>query len=318
MATFRKRNGLWQVQVRSRQFGSTSKTFNLKSDAQRWATEQEVLIQTGRFTKHLTPSHSLQNLLERYRDLVTPQKRSHESEIRRINRLINDPISQTQLTQCTPHKAAAFRDRRLNDGIRTAQYDLVILRHAWNVANNEWGWHLGANPFEKIRLPKSNPHRERRLRPGEYEQIKTVAQQRVWYLWPMINLAIETAMRKGELLSLQWSDINLETKRATLTQTKNGKPRIVPLSVQAIRCLTQLPEESDRVFPISEIAIRQAWGRLMKSCEITGMTFHDLRHEAISRFFERGLNVPEVALISGHKTVSQLFRYVQIDLPEDI
>ena len=134
----------------------------------------------------------------------------------------------------------------------------------------------------------------------------------------MINLAIETAMRKGELLSLQWSDINLETKRATLTQTKNGKPRIVPLSVQAIRCLTQLPEESDRVFPISEIAIRQAWGRLMKSCEITGMTFHDLRHEAISRFFERGLNVPEVALISGHKTVSQLFRYVQIDLPEDI
>jgi len=89
MATFRKRNGLWQVQVRSRQFGSISKTFNLKSDGQRWATEQEVLIQTGRFTKHLTPSHTLQNLLERYRDLVTPQKRSHESEMRRINRLIN-------------------------------------------------------------------------------------------------------------------------------------------------------------------------------------------------------------------------------------
>jgi hypothetical protein len=65
MTTFRKRNGLWQVQVRRRQFGSTSKTFNLKSDAQRWATEQEVLIQTGHFTKHLTPSHTLPNLLER-------------------------------------------------------------------------------------------------------------------------------------------------------------------------------------------------------------------------------------------------------------
>ena len=132
----------------------------------------------------------------------------------------------------------------------------------------------------------------------------------------MINLAIETAMRKGELLSLPWSNINLETKRATLAQTKNGKPRIVPLSAQAIRCLTQLPKESDRVFPISEIAIRQAWARLMKSCEITDMTFHDLRHEAISRLFEKGLNVPEVALISGHKTASQLFRYVQIHLPD--
>ena len=316
MATFRKRNGLWQVQVRSRQFGSISKTFNLKSDGQRWATEQEVLIQTGRFTKHLTPSHTLQNLLERYRDLVTPQKRSHESEIRRINRLIYDPISLTQLTQCTPQKGAAFRDRRLNDGVRTTQYDLVILRHAWNVANNEWDWHLGTNPFEKIRLPKSNPHRERRFRSGEYEQIKAVAQQRVWYLWPMINLAIETAMRKGELLSLQWSNINLETRRATLAQTKNGKPRVVPLSTQAVQCLTELPQESDRVFPISEIAIRQAWGRLMKNCEITDMTFHDLRHEAISRLFERGLNVPQVALISGHQTASQLFRYVQVEIPE--
>ena len=132
----------------------------------------------------------------------------------------------------------------------------------------------------------------------------------------MINLAVETAMRKGELLSLHWSNINLETRRATLGQTKNGKPRIVPLSTQAIQCLTELPRESSHVFPISEIAIRQAWGRLMKNCEITDLTFHDLRHEAISRLFEKGLNVPEVALVSGHKTASQLFRYVQIELPD--
>ena len=160
MATFRKRNGLWQVQVRSRQYGSISKTFNLKTDAQRWATEQEILMQTGRFVKDLCPSHTLKHLLERYLGLVTPQKRSHDSEVRRINRLMGDSIAQTPLIQCTSTKAASFRDRRLSDGVRTTHYDLVILRHAWNVANNEWDWHLGTNPFEKIRLPKLNPHRE--------------------------------------------------------------------------------------------------------------------------------------------------------------
>ena len=95
--------------------------------------------------------------------------------------------------------------------------------------------------------------------------------------------------------------------------TKNGRSRWVPLSKKALLILDHVPRTSNLVFPISEDAVRQAWERLRKRSGLIDLNFHDLRHEAISRMFEKGLNVPEVASISGHRTISQLFRYVQIN-----
>ena len=316
MATFRKRSSLWQAQVRSRKHGSISKSFHLKSDAQAWAREQESLMQSGQWSKDHNKSTTVGDLLCTYKKLVTPNKRSYESELRRLTRLTNDPISLLRLNEITPADIATFRDRRLKDGNRTTEYDLVLLRHAWNIAINEWDWKLPANPVQKVRLPKPSPHRERRLRQGEYELLKTNCEGRVWYLWPMIELAIETGMRRGELLSLQWQNVHLESDRLILNTTKNGKARIVPLTAKAKAVLGQINQGDGRVFPVTDVAIRQAWERLRASCDITDLTFHDLRHEAISRLFEKGLNVPEVATISGHRTPSQLFRYVQIKIPE--
>ena len=316
MATFRKRNSLWQAQVRSRKHGSVSKSFHLKSDAQAWAREQESLMQSGQWSKDHNKSTTVGDLLWTYKELVTPNKRSHQSELRRLTRLTNDPISLLRLNEITPADIATFRDRRLKDGNRTTEYDLVLLRHAWNIAINEWDWKLPANPVQKVRLPKPSPHRERRLRQGEYELLKTNCEGRVWYLWPMIELAIETGMRRGELLSLQWQNVHLESDRLILNTTKNGKARIVPLTAKAKAVLGQINQGDGRVFPVTDVAVRQAWERLRASCDITDLTFHDLRHEAISRLFEKGLNVPEVATISGHRTPSQLFRYVQIKIPE--
>jgi len=122
-------------------------------------------------------------------------------------------------------------------------------------------------------------------------------------------------MRRGELLSLEWKNIYLDSNRLVLNPTKNGKARIVPLTAIAKAVLKQINQDDDKVFPVTDVAVRQAWERLRASCEITDLTFHDLRHEAISRLFEKGLNVPEVASISGHKTPSQLFRYVQVKIP---
>jgi len=315
MATFRKRNNLWQAQVRSRKHGSISKSFHLKCDAQAWAREQESLMQKGQWSKEHDKATTLGDLLCSYKELVTPNKRSHESEVRRLTRLTNDPISLLRLNEVTPAEIATFRDRRLKDGNRTTEYDLVLLRHAWNIAVNEWDWKLPTNPVHKVRFPKPSPHRERRLRQGEYELLKTNCKERVWYLWPVIELAIETGMRRGELLSLEWKNIYLDSNRLVLNTTKNGKARIVPLTAIAKAVLKQINQDDDKVFPVTDVAVRQAWERLRASCEITDLTFHDLRHEAISRLFEKGLNVPEVASISGHKTPSQLFRYVQVKIP---
>ena len=211
MATFRKRNNLWQVQVRSRKYGSISQSFHRKTDAQKWALEQEALIQSGQWSKTMDRESRLSDLMTRYRNEVTPQKRNHQREITRLNRLLTEPIMQLPLSEFTPAKAAAFRDRRLPDGPRATEYDLVLLRHAWNIAKIEWDWALGPNPLDKVKFPKQNPPRERRLMLGEFEKLKDNAtQMSCWYLRPIIELAIETAMRKGELLSLQWSNIDLD------------------------------------------------------------------------------------------------------------
>ena len=314
MATFRKRNNLWQVQVRSRKHGSVSQSFHRKADAQKWALEQEALMQSGQWSRTMDRESRLSDLMIKYRDEVTPKKRSHQREITRINRLLTESIMQLPFSEFTSAKVAAFRDRRLIDGPRATEYDLVLLRHAWNVAKVEWGWSLGPNPLDRIKFPKQNPPRERRLMPGEFEILKeTASQMSRWYLWPIIEMAIETAMRKGELLALQWSNIDLDKSIALLPQTKNGNARWVPLSRRASQILSSLDRSDERVFPIGPDALRHGWDRLCRKAEIEELKFHDLRHEAISRLFELNLTVPEVAFISGHKTPSQLFRYSHVN-----
>ena len=320
MASIRKRNNRWQVQVRSRIYGSISKSFHRKSDAQKWAIEQEALMQSGQWSRTMDRGSRISDLLSKYLSDVTPKKRHPDPERRRLNRLLKDPVSNHFLETFDSTAAAQFRDRRLADGPRTTEYDLVLLRHAWNIAKLEWGWALGPNPLEKIKFPKPNPARERRLMPGEFARLQAAASgMSCWYLWPIVELAIETAMRKGELLSLHWSNIDLEKSIALLPQTKNGSSRWVPLSPRASEILLSLERADDRIFPIGPDALRHGWDRLCKKAEIEGLRFHDLRHEAVSRLFEMNLTVPEVAFISGHKTPSQLFKYAHIGkLPENL
>ena len=315
MASYRKRHGKWQVQVRSTEYGSTSKTFYKKTDAKRWAVEQETLMQTNQWFRGNIKGLTLGDLIQKYKTEVTPQKRSWASEARRLVRLLKETELMTvTMAEAKPFHFAAYRDKRLLAGARTCQYDLVLLRHAWNLASIEWGWPLGENPITKIRFPRTNPPRERRLKPGEYDKLLTASSKRKsWFLYPMIVLAVETGMRRGELLGLKWSHIDWSRSRVLLPLTKNGKSRWVPLSERASECLRTMNGRDDStIFPISDAAFRHAWDRLKKRTEITDLTFHDLRHEAISRMFEAGQSIPKVMSISGHKTVSQLFRYIQL------
>jgi integrase len=316
MASIRKKNGRWQAQVRSRVHGSTSKTFHRKADAEYWAKEQEALMQSGQWQKPSLCDLTIGHMIEEYAKRVTPQKRGRDTELRRLKRLLGEkPLMSVLLKEAHPPIFASFRDRRLGDGVRACQYDLVLLRHAWNMARIEWGWPIGDNPLTLIRMPKNNPPRERRLKPGEYELLQSMVQgSRCWYLWPVINIAIETAMRRGEILGLKWEHIDWENKRTLLPLTKNGRSRWVPLSSRALQHLNDVPCSSELVFPFTDIAFRQAWDRLRKRAGLIDLTFHDLRHEAISRKFESGMRIPEVMAISGHQTASQLFRYVQANL----
>ena len=314
MASIRKRNGLWQAQVRSRKVGSTSKSFHKKSDAVAWAKVQEVMMQTGEWKAKDKRYSTIGDLIQTYLFKATPNKKGAGPETRRLKRLLNETsLMQIKLDEAQPHHFATFRDKRLKDGSRACQYDLVLLRAAWNTARIEWGWDLGNNPLTLIRFPKSNPPRERRLKQGEYEKLRAACTDtKVWYLWPMIEIAIATCMRRGEILGLEWKHIDVERSKALLPNTKNGRSRWVPLTPQIMELLERLPKEDYRVFPITDVAVRQSWDRLRRRARITDLTFHDLRHEGISRQFESGLSIPQVMAISGHQTASQLFRYIQL------
>ena len=310
MGSIRKRNDKFQAQVRREGVSPVSKTFSKKKDAIVWVRGLEARIDAGETHVVAPKAITLGDLLKRYSEEITPLKKGRDPELRRLKRLLRDNISSTPLSKLSGPKLVTFRDRRMGDGIRAAQYDLVLIRHCLNIARKEWGVSLPSNPVNDIRVPNGIRHRERRLEEGEYEKLKVAAEScRNLLLWPVIEFALATAMRRSEILSLEWSNIDLGNGIATLPNTKNGKHRRVPLSPSALETLKQLPHKADQAFRTTDHAIRQGWDRLVRRAGIENLKFHDLRHEAISRFFENGLNLPEVSLISGHKDPRMLFRY---------
>ena len=248
---------------------------------------------------------TLKEVINRYLREITPNKRGSDSEKRRLRRLLKESICLQIIKLLKTRDYIKFKNNRIKDGNKTCHYDLVLLRHIYNVAINQWNLFNGANPLINVPKPKLNLPRTRRLTEDEYNFL-VKGNYSHEYLRPIIELALETGMRRGEILRIHYNDIGSQI--LTINQTKNGHPRTIPLTKRALCILknAQLP------FPMSANAVRLAWDRLKKKGNIKDLHFHDLRHEAISRFFEKGLSIPEVALISGHKDVRMLFRYTHL------
>jgi integrase len=145
---------------------------------------------------------------------------------------------------------------------------------------------------------------------GEIEKLLAAAHGcRSPVIAPIILFAIKTGMRRGELLALKWDHIDRQRRSLVIPQTKNGFSRIIPLTKATLQILDTVPTINDRMFPITANGLRAAWNSVRRQAGAEDLHFHDLRHEAISRLFEEGLSVPEVALISGHRDARMLFRY---------
>ena len=238
MATYRKRNSKWQAIIRHKNIGTVTRSFKSKSHAIKWVHEQENIIEAGHYGLLKPDSVILGELLSRYCEEITQGKRSANTEERRLNRLIKDPISALTLDKLSSSAIAAFRDRRLPDGARTTHYDLTLIRHCLKIATHEWGLMLSSNPVDFIKMPPASKPRQRRLNKGEYERLEQASHLTLNpHIWPIIVFAIETGMRRGEILGLTWDNISLERQLAYLPLTKNGTSREVPLSTKAVHVL---------------------------------------------------------------------------------
>lgn len=316
MATIRKRGSSWQVQVRRQGFPPLVRTFASHADATAWARDKERAIDRA----ELSPSCrdlktiTVHDLLLRYEREITAKKRGADQERFKLRLLQAHSLSRASLDKVTGAMIATYRDDRLRTVTSgTVRRELAILQHCFEVARREWDIAIATNPVRQITLPPPSKARQRRLEPDDVDRFwEAVDRARASWVKPLIIVAIETGMRRGELLSIRWSDIDVSARTIRVSQTKSGYERVIPLTPLALQTLLPLPRPDDRVFPLAPGAVRQAWDRLIKRSGIKDLRLHDLRHEAVSRFFEYGLTVPEVALISGHRDPRMLSRYTHL------
>ncbi|NMZ14960.1 site-specific integrase [Pseudomonas proteolytica] len=271
----------------------------------------------------MTVNLTLAEALQRYRSQVSILKKGYLQESYRIDQLCRCSLAQKQLREISSPDIATYRDERLlqvnartGKAISTAtvRLEMSLLSSLFDIARIEWGA-TESNPVSNVRKPKSPPGRDRRLLPREERKILRHCHQ---YpnpeLYSIVVLALETAMRQGEILKLTWEHINFKSRVAHLPETKNGTKRDVPLSQKARDALVRLgPKTKGRVFSYTSNGLKSSWRYMLIKLGIEDLHFHDLRHEACSKLFELGtLDVMEVAAISGHKSLSMLKRYTHL------
>lgn len=192
----------------------------------------------------------------------------------------------------------------------TVTKEMSVLKHCLKLAV-EWG-ELNQNPAAGARLPQLPPGKTRYLTPGELRAALESAPE--WMRAPMAFAAC-TGVRRGELLSLRWMDVDLEHRRLYLRETKNGALRILPLSVAALQVLGSLPlgSASEPVFAGVDAATLSVYTkRVFKRLGIADASFHTLRHTAASWLVQQGVDLYAVGQILGHKTPRMTQRYAHL------
>jgi integrase len=292
----------------------------------------------SRINKHEAASFTISKALDRYVREVTVLKKGASEEQYKIGKIKRYDIAKVGFYSCSADDVAAFLALLKKEGMSDngrRKYAL-ILSHLYKIASKRWRMVI-ANPVALIELPSNGPSRDRRLEIGEEARFYAqLGKSRNKFALPITKFAVETAMRRGELLLLQWKDITYHengTGTAALYDTKNGENRTVPLSTKAVAVLKGLarPINGGQIFVIDKNQLRYALAEALKQareeytleCGKVGETpnpqflqnlrFHDLRHEATSRLFERGVfDSMEVASITGHKTLQMLKRYTHL------
>ena len=313
MATVRKLRSKWQAQVRVKGHKPQAKSFTLKSDALSWARQIEAEIQRGVFVDTVVAQRmAVRDAIERYLCGISDQNKQRIE--RSTARPVMASLGHISLFNLTNQHLADFRDEQLQSvSSTTVVHRLSLLSKVLKIAAQEWGV-----PFPKgipsVRKPKRPRGRDRRLDEGELELLLSALSETPT-VQQLVILAVETAMRRGELVKIQSRHINWKNRTLHIPETKTGVPRDVPLSERALAVLRDVCASSNqlgKLFEIQPDSVSQAFERACKRAGIEGLRFHDLRHEATSRFFEMGLNTMEVATITGHKTLEMLNRYTHL------
>ena len=332
MASIYKTRSGWRVQIRRKGYATQSEMFKTKAEAESWARRVEHEMDGSRF---VAPSKEpLRKLLERYSEEVSPTHKGARWEQTRIRSFFKTmPFVDKAVGEVTRLDVQAWRDARLKSvSGSSVNRELNVLSAVFSYAMKEWGVTLLGNPVHEIRRPKSSKPRHQRIPPtllpglwaffeGDGVSPPRTGVGAAWDSVPWLTaLAMETAMRLGELCTLQWIDVHLDKRYVQLHDTKNGESRTVPLTTEAVRLLTALQSgrgDDPRVFPVNKESVGVYFRRAVRALGYEDIHFHDTRHEGTSRLAQKLSNVLELASVTGHKDLRCLKIYFN-PTPEEL
>lgn len=326
MATLQKRKKSWRVQVR-RKGKTVSATFDTKAEAEAWAITTESKIIEGIAPEVIANEPAVPEAvtaaatLKRYAAEVSPNKRGGRWEQIRLQMLVRRyPLFQRPITSITGPDIAEWRDTRLvKVSASTVNRELCLISTVFTQAMKEWRLGLTANPCSLVTKPRKPRPRTQRVSIAER---KKIIEQLGWdgqsepenssqWVAFAFYLALETAMRKGEILSLRWADIDFDARHAHLDMTKNGDERDVPLSKAAATLLRIVKKRNPAapVVPVQTGHFDKLFREAKRDAGLSHIHFHDSRREAASTMAPKLSNVLELAAITGHKSLSMLQVY---------
>lgn len=313
MATYRRRGKSWRVEIchNGRRF---SKSLPTKAECEKWANIKVYELNHGEH--HPAAKKTLKQALQRYLDEEVPKKRGVKRETLFVIKLMTYPIANQLLENLTTTDFALWRDNRLAEvKASTVRRESNILKAMYKVAINEWLW-IHSSPLTNLKLPKDPPPRDRRisneeidkmLKAFQFTTLKTPKFRREYVACAFL-FALETAMRSGEILSLIWNNVHINERYVHISQSKNGYKRDVALSPKAIEILNILPKDNPTCFKLDAEQRDSNFRKYRNKTDIIGLTFHDTRHEAMTRLAQK-LHILDLARMTGVKDLKTLMVY---------
>jgi len=321
-------NGDWRARIARAGHAYTSKVFTLKKDAEDWVRKIETKQDTGSvFSPKEAKAMTVAYLLNRYLVEVTPHKKSVKFEKNCIGRLLKCDFANRKLNQIKQIDIQAWRDARLKEiTSQSVGREMTTISAVFSHAMSEWQMPFLQNPVKLVKRP-SNSGKFRNQRFTD-EQIEAILKASNWdekvqpktsldhFPWVFI-IAIESAMRTGELAGLKVADFFPNERYVCLRDTKNGDDRNVPLTSKAVKYLTFITKNkkpTDRIFQMTAGTIGVYFRDTLKIAKLSkedgyDFHFHDTRHEGTTRLSEKLPNTLELGAVTGHRSFRCLQRY---------
>lgn len=330
MASIRKREGSWVAEVRRTGHKSVSKSFPTKSLASEWARKVESEIDASLYRDNRSlNSITFGDLVDRY-SLEIGTIRPFGKNKAAVLKMLRASLGSVPLSALNADRLGKYVDERRASGAGgvTVAIDLTYIGGILKTASAIWKMPVDQIAVSDTRarlkhLGVSTKSRERTRRPTTAEidmlceHFRAKGSRQRVPMPDIIQFAIATAMRLGEIINLKWADLNEKDRTIIIRNRKHptekaGNDQEVPLLGDAWDIAKRQSQKTEWIFPVTEGTVSTIFPRACRALCIKDLKFHDLRHEGVSRLFEQGYTIEQVALVSGHRDWKMLARYTQI------